>query len=533
MASPNVSFDTIPSSLRYPGQYFEFNNRLALQGLPANLKKLLLIGQRITPPNAWAATTAYTAGNMVRPTTANGHYYVCQVAGTSGGTEPTWPTAHGDTVADGAGNLLWLEFAAADASKSVETVYQLFSDADGRDLGGEGSPLHLMAKAVYAVNRRLQVFALALADNGTTKATGTVTITGPATGTGWVKCYVGDELVEVSFASGDSATDIATALRDAINETSDLGVIATNSAGVVTLTARCAGTIGNFTALETSYLAGVGVTSAASAAYLASGSTDPDIDDALDIVVDQRYHLIAPSWNDSTQLLKLRTHLILVSGALEQRPGRGIVGYVGALADAQTLADALNNERLAIGHLKACRSAQYQIGAAFAAATAGEEDPAMILNGLALTGIAPPPVGSRTTQTEGETLLHNGVTPLITEDETVKIGRSVSTFQTDESYLDTTTVDTLDYVRDALVTMAKARYARSKLSSRTPASVRSDIYETLKKIESLEIVENVDLYADDLVVERDLQNSGMLDAKIPADVVNGLHVLAGRIDLIL
>ena len=62
----------------------------------------------------WAATTAYNAtfdpsnrtesGQkrvLVQPTTNNGYIYQCTTAGTSGGSEPTWPTTIGNTVADG------------------------------------------------------------------------------------------------------------------------------------------------------------------------------------------------------------------------------------------------------------------------------------------------------------------------------------------------------------------------------------------------------------------------------------------------
>ncbi len=49
----------------------------------------------------------------------------------------------------------------------------------------------------------------------------------------------------------------------------------------------------------------------------------------------------------------------------------------------------------------------------------------------------------------------------------------------------------------------------------------------------MEIVENVDDNKTGLIVERDLQDPNRLDAKIPTDVVNGLHVFAGRIDLLL
>jgi phage tail sheath gpL-like len=77
------------------------------------------------------------------------------------------------------------------------------------------------------------------------------------------------------------------------------------------------------------------------------------------------------------------------------------------------------------------------------------------------------------------------------------------------------------------------RFPREKLSSKTPPKVRSEILDVLYKLEELEIVENVDANKDGVICERDLQDPNRLDAKIPTDVVNGLHVFAGRIDLIL
>lgn len=56
---------------------------------------------------ARADSTAYVVGNVRRPATGNGHVYICVVAGTSGGTPPTWPTDPGHSVDDG--TVTWLE----------------------------------------------------------------------------------------------------------------------------------------------------------------------------------------------------------------------------------------------------------------------------------------------------------------------------------------------------------------------------------------------------------------------------------------
>ena len=50
---------------------------------------------------AWEATTAYAVGDTVVPLIANGFVYDVTNAGTTGGSEPTWPTTEDDTVTDG------------------------------------------------------------------------------------------------------------------------------------------------------------------------------------------------------------------------------------------------------------------------------------------------------------------------------------------------------------------------------------------------------------------------------------------------
>jgi hypothetical protein len=60
-----------------------------------------------TPSTTWAPSTAYVVGQLVQPTTPNSHTYQCSTAGTSGTTQPTWPTGAGATVTDG--TVAWTE----------------------------------------------------------------------------------------------------------------------------------------------------------------------------------------------------------------------------------------------------------------------------------------------------------------------------------------------------------------------------------------------------------------------------------------
>jgi hypothetical protein len=54
----------------------------------------------------WSATTGYAVGTIIAP--GNGHAYTVTTAGTSGTTQPTWPTASSGTVSDGLTGSNWL-----------------------------------------------------------------------------------------------------------------------------------------------------------------------------------------------------------------------------------------------------------------------------------------------------------------------------------------------------------------------------------------------------------------------------------------
>lgn len=60
--------------------------------------------------SAWTASHAYGVGAYVKPTVRNGHVYRSIVAGTSAGTQPTWPITNDATVTDG--GVTWQESGA-------------------------------------------------------------------------------------------------------------------------------------------------------------------------------------------------------------------------------------------------------------------------------------------------------------------------------------------------------------------------------------------------------------------------------------
>jgi phage tail sheath gpL-like len=473
MASPNINFDNIPSSIRKPGKYFEFNTKLAVRTLPGNLQKVLIVGQRL---------------------------------------------------------------AAGTVAAGVAT--DVFSDKDAAGFFGRGSMLHRMCTAAIKAYPYLALTAIAVDDAaGSAAATNTITITGTATASGLLTVKIGDVAIELAVATGDINTAVATALNAAIAKYPDLAVTAAVLVNVVTLTARNKGTQGNELKVSaTSTAAGITVVATAPA----GGLVDPDITATLAAVFAAGHHIIVTPYNVQASLTILRTHLDSVSGPMEQRGAIGVYATTGSLANATTLAGQINSGRISCALVPGSLTPSYEIAAAYAAVVASEEDPARPLNTLALTGVNAPPLASRLSRTEQENALYNGVTPFeVGPGDKVQIVRAITTYTLDAqgiddvSLLDLTTIRTLDYVRVAVRNRIALRFPREKLSEKTPPKVRSEILDVLTKLEELEIVEAVEANKPGLIVERDSQDVNRLNAKIPTDVVNGLHVFAGRIDLLL
>ena len=473
MASPNIAFASIPASIRKPGKYFEFNTALAVRTLPGNRQKTLLIGQRL----------------------ANG------------------------TIA-------------------ANTPVDVFSDVDAATYFGRGSIAHLMARAALQANPYLALTMMGMDDAGAgVAASATVTLANAATSSGVLTLQVGDQYVQIAIASGDANTVTAAALNAQIAKQPDLPVTATVASGVVTLTAKNKGTLGNGIKL---FAATTTTGQTVTATSMSSGATDPTLATALAVVFAAGHDILISAWNDQTNLTALRTHLDSVSGPLEQRGAIGIYAHVGTLSAATTLAAGVNSGRITCGFVPAAYENVFEVAAAYGAVIASEEDPARPLNTLPLTGIMANPLANRSSRTEQENLLYNGVTPTeVGPGDIMQIVRAITTYTLDPqsvpdiSLLDLTTIRTLDYVRKACRERIALRFPREKLSERTAAKVRSELLDVLVKLEELEIVEHVADNAAGLIVERDLQDPNRLDAKIPCDVVNGLHIFAGRIDLLL
>ena len=466
-----ISFDTIPSSIRVPGQYIEFNTRNAVQGLPQNPQSVLLIAPML-----------------------------------EGGTQPAL------------------------------TPVQLYSDAEAGDLFGRGSWAQLMVKQAFTNNAYLDLTVIGLSDHSAgVAAQGNLKISGTAQTAAALELAVGGVKVSVAVSAGMTADAAAAKLQDAVNAAA-LPVTAAANAGTLELTAKNKGEAGN----EISLSADMGNSGmGGQITPMAGGAKNPDIQAALEKVAGKHYHIIVSPFTDDANAKALSNHLTQVSNAIEQRGAIGVLGWRGTMATGAAMAAKLNDGRITCAWYKGAAQANGILAAGYAAVLASEEDPARPLNTLEIKGLDIVPVEQWPLFNECNNALYNGLTPLTVVAGKVQIMRAVSTYTksaanvADPSLLDITTIRTLDYLRRAVKERIALRFPRDKLSDLILPKIRSEVLDVLLKMEQAEIIENAEANKAKLVVTRSLQDANRVNAAIPADVVNGLHVFAGRIDLIL
>ncbi|PJG83768.1 phage tail sheath subtilisin-like domain-containing protein [Caviibacterium pharyngocola] len=472
----SIEFDLIPGSLRHPGVYTEYNTKNAVSTLPTNEQEVLIIA----------------------PALGLTHEF----------SEPT----------------------------------RVYSDVQVAELLGYGSWAHLMSRIAILNNPLIRLSVVGLADNSAgIAAKGSVQLAGTATGQGVIALSIGSTEYKIAVSKGETAEAIANRLSALINGTRDVPVSAeieqtSDSQSAVKFTAKCKGEIGNEIAIAVRHsVPDLTVTATA----FSDGAENADLTAALASVAGSHYHIIISPFTDDKNAKALRDHLNAVSSPVEKKPAIGVLGWRGTMSGGSTFTEKINDGRVTVGWYKGAIDSCALIAAGFGAVIAGEEDPARPLNTLEINGLAETDPTQKPLFSEANQALYHGLTPITVVNHRVQIMRAITTYTKnatntdDPSLLDLTTIRTLDYTRKAIEQRISLRFPRAKLSSRTPAKVKSEILDVLLRLEEQEILENVAVHKGKLLVQRNGVDVNRLDCAIPADVVNGLHVVANRIDLIL
>ena len=424
---------------------------------------------------------------------------------------------------------------------------------------GRGSILATMAARFRRQNGSGQLWCVGLDDAAAgVAATHTATVGAASTGGGTIALYVAGRRIPVPLDGGKAAADIATAIKNAVDAETDLPVTAAAAAGVVTLTARNKGTLGNEIDLRHSMRPGEALPPGMTLAFASAGNgaADPAVNDALDAIGDEQFNMIVSPYTDATNIGHLETELATRWGPTYQNDGAGVAAYRGAtgsVAEAQTYGAARNSPHVTVMDAGKGPSPTWEWAGALGgqASLSAAMDPALPFQMLPLYDIVADPVEARRSYPELNTLLHKGIaTHMVDAGGTVRIQRLITTYQKtaanvpDTAYLNLNTPLTLSYLRASFRNRILTKYPRHKLADDggrlrpdqlviTPSIGRAEAIAWFRDMEDLVLVENFDQFERDLVCERNAQNRDRLDWLISPDLVNQFRVGGARIDFLV
>lgn len=499
-----IIFNNIPETIRTPNAYVEIDNSRALGNrLVQNPHKVLMLGQRTTEGSQEPLVlTAITNNNL-----ADGYF-------------------------------------------------------------GPGSQLARMCAIFKENNPNTELWAVALSDAGAgVKASGAIQFSialsatgGSASGGGTyylmingVKCYT-------AITSGWSVTDVNSAVVTVIHADSTLPVVAsTNAASALNLIAVNAGEPGNYINIRANYYTGQSnplcFIDSATITPLAAGATNPDLGDVWAVIDDEQFHYIIQPYIDAANLTEIETELETRFGPMINMQGHGFTAVRGTAASCTTLGNSRNSPHNTIIGAYDSPTDPIEWAAALGAIASYNlnNDPARPLQFLKLKDVLAPPVENRFTRSERDVLLYDGIATYIADvSGNVLIERCITTFQTnavgipDPSYLDIQTLATLSEIRYQFLVRMTNRFIipRYKLADdgypvqpgafiATPSTVRQECIALFTALRDRGLIENLDDFIDNLIVERNATDPNRVDALLGPDLVNQFRVLAGRIAFIL
>lgn len=443
----------------------------------------------------------------------------------------------------------------AAGTAAANSLVKVTSAEQVRTLAGPGSLLHRMALAWFFFNQSTELWIGVLADDGAgVAASGTITVTGPATKAGTITLYLGGERITVAVANGDVQNTIAANINAAINAAEGLPVTSTVATNVVTVTFRHKGLTGNSFNMRDSYRDGEALPTGVALAYvqLAGGTTAPALASLIANMGDTQFHVIAHPYTDATNLGAIETELARRFGPMVMAEGLAITSAVGSHATLVSLGNGRNSPHsviLAQPGDNAWLTSPWEFAAEAASILAyyGQIDPARPFQTLEMRRALPPPESDRFTNSERNLLLFDGIgTTKVGPGEVVQLERPITTYQLnaagapDVAYLDGTTMLTLSAYRYTFRVRVQLKYSRHKLANDgvpvgagqfiiTPKRGKAEAVHWYEEMIELGLAENLEAFKANVRCERSITDVNRLDWYLPPDVMNQLIHGAARL----
>lgn len=490
----NITFLTIPTDWRVPGQYIEIDHSKAVRGLPGMPRRMLLLGQRLT-----AGAVAQQVLTRITRKEDGVNYF-------------------------GRGSQLAQMIAAAIKVNPYTEMWALALDDLVAGVAG----------------------------------TFTVTVAGTATASGTAYLYIGGERIAIGITSGQAAAAIATAINTAVGEVAaDLPVTSGVVGAVVTLTCKHKGADAGAIDVRMNYYdgeftpAGVTVTIAAGVA----GTGNPDVLNAISAMSSGAYYSIVMPWSDSANMAAMESELASRWGGMDMRAGHVFTFKDGTAGALSTYGAARNSPHSTVFGLNKSPTLPWVIAAQAAAAVefSGGNDPAIPFRGLSLPDVKAPAEALRLTGTERNLVLHDGISTIIFDAAGAAIVEQVvTTYQTntfgleDRSLLKLNTKWTVDYMRYVFRFAVARDYPAHKLASddvldriapgqkiATPRLIKNTLIAAAAQLEYVGLLEDLAGFKKDVQVLRSEADECRVNAVLPPNVVNQFDVFAAAVQFIL
>lgn len=487
-----ISFNDIPGNIRVPLAYIEFDGSRALQGTPGVSAKILVIGQKL-------ATGSAVAGTPVRIT----------------------------------------------------------SKAQAEAAFGRGSMLSGMFNMIKDNNAYTETWAIPLDDHASgVPAAGSIVFTGTVTQAGTLCLYIAGVRIPVAITSGEALGDIATAVAAAINAATDLPVTAVVSATThVDLACRWDGVTGNDIDIRVNYYPGETTPTGliATITAMAAGATNPLLTSVVTAMSDEWWNYIIMPYTDSTSLIALEAELAERWLPTRQVDGLAFCAYRATHANTETFGDGRNSTLVSCMGSGISPTPAYLWAAAYGAVAAYHLtiDPARPVRTLELKGVLPPAIADRWTMEERNLLLYDGISTFTVDGGgNVLIEQAITMYQenaygvADTSFLKVNTPATLGYLRYSMRARITTKFPRHKLADDgteygagqaivTPSVIKAELIALFKEWMADGLVENLEQFKTDLIVERNADNRDRVDCLCPPDIVNQFDIFAAQVQFVL
>lgn len=427
------------------------------------------------------------------------------------------------------------------------------------------------ARARYGVNSMLarmlsdyrnadsfgEVWCVGLADDpGATAATDTVTIGGAPTASGTISLYVAGTRYQTAVTAAQTAQQIATAVAATITADPTALVTAAVAGAVITLTAVNKGLAGNEIDVRVNYggsLAGealpAGVTVAIATPQCAGGTVNPSLANALANLAAVQFDAIVLPYTDTVSLNALQAFLSDVNGRWswsEQLYGHVFTAYRGTVSARTTFGAARNDQHASVLGFPDSPTPAWSIAAMLCGSVIGSlrNDPGQPVQTLPIVGMLAPTTALADTLTERNTLLYDGISTFTVDSGgTCYVENLITTYltnalnQPDTSYLEIETMYTLAAVLQTLASVVNTKYARMKLADDgtrisagqpivTPSTIKAEIIRQYQDLEDDGLVQNSAVFAQNVQVQRNAQNTNRVDVLFPAQLIDQLRQFA-------